>query len=108
MSEQFIPITHGLNQLEFTYGDPGYAAQLAKLSTLWSEPQRVNLTRHGRNIAPGYLEWNASREKDVTLSVRDDSIQPACPLPERMPTELELLRRELEIERKNNLDQDNS
>ena len=43
-SEQFIPITHGLNQLEFTYGDPGYAAQLAKLSTLWSEPQRANLT----------------------------------------------------------------
>ena len=33
-SEQFIPATHGLNQLEFVYGDPGYATQLAKLSTL--------------------------------------------------------------------------
>ena len=37
-SEQFIPVTHGLNQLEFAYEDPGYAAQLVKLSTLWSEP----------------------------------------------------------------------
>ena len=44
-SEQFIPTTHGLNQLEFAYRDLGYTAQLAKLSTLWSEPRRVDLTR---------------------------------------------------------------
>ena len=46
-SEQFISVNaltaHGLNQLEFIYGDPGYAAQLTKLSTLWSEPQWVDL-----------------------------------------------------------------
>ena len=51
---------------------------------------------------------NASREKDVTLPVKDDSIQPACPLPERMPTDFELLRQELKIERRRNLDQDSS
>ena len=44
----------------------------------------------------------------MALPAKDDSIQPACPLPERISTELELLRRELEIERKNNLDQDSS
>ena len=38
-AEQFIPATHGLNQLEFAYGDPGYAAQLAELSKLWNKPQ---------------------------------------------------------------------
>ena len=38
-SEQFISATHGLDQLEFAYGDPEYAAQLAKLSTFWSKPQ---------------------------------------------------------------------
>ena len=38
-SEQFILATHGFNQLKFAYGDLGYAAQLTKLSTLWSEPQ---------------------------------------------------------------------
>ena len=46
--------------------------------------------------------------RDVALPARDDSVQPACPLLERMPTELELLRWELEIERKKNLDQDSS
>ena len=83
-------------------------AQLAKLSTLWSEPQRVDLTRHGHNIVPGYLEWKSNRAKDMVLPTRDDSVQPACPLLERMPTEFELLRRELEIEKMKNLDQGSS
>ena len=74
----------------------------------WSKPQRADLTRHGHNIAPDYLEWNSNRAKDVALLARDDFVQPACLLPERMPTELELLRQELEIERKRNLDQDSS
>ena len=91
-------------QLEFAYKDPRYAAQLTKLSALWSEPQRADLTRHGRDIASGYLEWNSIRAKDVALPARDDSVQPACPLPERMPIEYELLKQELEIERKRNLD----
>ena len=107
-SEQFIPTTHGFNQLEFTYGDPGCAAQLAKLSILWSEPQRAYLTQHGHNIALGYLDWNSNRAKNVALPKRDDFAQPVCPLPERMPTEFELLRRELEIKRKRNLDQGSS
>ena len=44
----------------------------------------------------------------MVLPVRDDCVHPACPLPGRMPTELELLRRELEIERKKNSDQDSN
>ena len=66
------------------------------------------MTRHGRDIALYYLEWNSNRAKDVTLPTRDDSVQPACPLSERMPTKFELLRRKLEIERNRNLDQNSS
>ena len=44
----------------------------------------------------------------MALPARDDSVQPACPFLERMPIEFELLRRQLEIERKKNLDQDSS
>ena len=40
------------------------------------------------------------------LPARDDSVQPANPLPERMPTEMEILRRELEVEKKRNVDLD--
>ena len=66
------------------------------------------MARHGNNIALGYIEWNSNRARDVALPARDDSVHPACPLSEKMPTELKLLRRELEIERKKNLDQDSS
>ena len=66
------------------------------------------MVQHGNNIASGYLEWNCNRAKDVALPAKDDSVQPACPLLERMLTGFELLRRELEIERRKNLDQGSS
>ena len=44
----------------------------------------------------------------MALPARDDSVQPACPLPKKMPTEFELLRWDLEIERRKNLDQGSS
>ena len=44
----------------------------------------------------------------MVLPTRDNYIQPACPLPERMLTEFELLRQELKIERRKNLDQGSS
>ena len=90
--EQFILTTHGLNQIEFAYGDLGYAAQLAELSKLWTEPRWVEIARHSYDFAPRYLEWKAIRVKDVMLLTRDDSVQPANPLPERIPTEIEIGR----------------
>ena len=54
------------------------------------------------------MEWNSNKARDVVLPARDESVHPACPLSKRMPTELELLRRELEIERKKNSDQDSN
>ena len=44
----------------------------------------------------------------MVVPARDNSVQPACPLPKKMPTKFELLRRELKIERKKNLDQNSS
>ena len=81
-------------------------AQLAELSMLWTEPQWVEIIRHSYDLAPGYLEWKAIRVKDTMLSKRDDSVQSANPLPERMSTEIEILRRKLEVEKKRNIDLD--
>ena len=44
----------------------------------------------------------------MAFPARHDSVQSVYPLLERMPTELELLKHELEIERKKNLDQGSS
>ena len=50
------------------------------------------------------MEWKSIRAKDVMLPASDDSVQPAHPLPEKIPTEIEILRRELEVERRRNID----
>ena len=57
-------------------------------------------------MALGYLEWQSIRVKDVVLPTRDDSVQPANPLLERMPIEIEILRQELEVEKRRNVDLD--
>ena len=95
-----------LSQLEFAYKNPGYTAQLAELSMLWTEPQWAEITQHSYDLAPGYLEWKAIRIKDVMLPARDDSVKSTNPLPERMPTEIEILRRKLEVEKRRNVDLD--
>ena len=40
------------------------------------------------------------------LPTKDDFVQPANPLSERMPTKIEILRRELEVEKRRNMDLD--
>ena len=78
----------------------GICSQLTKLSMLWTEPQWVEIARHSYDLITGYLEWKSIRVKDAMLPTRDDSVQSANPLPERMPIEIEILRRELEVERR--------
>ena len=84
-SEQFTVVTYELSQLEFAYGYPGYALQLIELSTLWGEPQWIEFARHSYDVALGYLEWKSIRVKDAVLPTKDDFIQPADPLLEKMP-----------------------
>ena len=67
---------------------------------LWTKPQRMEIARHSYDLALGYLEWKAIRVKDAMLLVRDDFVQPTNPLPEKMATEIKILRRELEVAKK--------
>ena len=73
---------------------------------IWTEPQWAETTRHSFNLALGYLEWNAIRVKDAMLPTRDDSVQPTNPLPERIPTGIKILRQEIKIEKRRNIDLD--
>ena len=50
-------------------------AQLVELSTLETEPQWAEVTRHNYDLASGYLEWKSIRVKDVVLLARENSVQ---------------------------------
>ena len=52
------------------------------------------------------MESKSIRVKDAMLPTRDDSVQPTNPLPERTPTEIEILKRKLEVEKRRSIDLD--
>ena len=89
-----------VNHLEFDYGDSGYVNQLIELSKMWKETRRMDLRKHVFDVAPSYLTWKSNRVKDLALPLIDNMVQPACILPNKVPIEDEILRLEIEVERK--------
>ena len=98
--EQFIPATHGLNHGEFDYEGLGYVNQLIELSKIWKEPRRMELGKYVCDVAPSYSIWRSNRIKDLVLPLVDDMVQSTNLLSERMPIEAEILRSEIDVERK--------
>ena len=78
--------------MELDYEGPGYVNQLIELSKAWKEPRRMDLEKHVCDVALGYLTWRSNRVKDMVLLPIDDMVQPVSLLPERVPTEAEILR----------------
>ena len=60
----------------------------------------MDLGKHVCDITPGYLAWRSNWVKDVVLSPIDDMVQLANLLLKMMPTEVEILRSEFEVEKK--------
>ena len=86
--------------MEFNYRGIVYVNQLIELSKMWKEPRRMDLGKHVCDVAVGYFAWRSNRIKDLVLLLVDDMVQIDSLLPERMPTESEILRSKIEAKRK--------
>ena len=60
----------------------------------------MDLGKHTCDIAPGYVAQRSNQVKDVVLSPMDDLVQSANLLPERMPTNVEILKQEFDVEKR--------
>ena len=60
----------------------------------------MDLGKHVYDIASRYSTWRLNQTKDMVLPSIDDTVQPVNLLPEKMPTEAEILRWKFEAERK--------
>ena len=60
----------------------------------------MDLGKHVCDVALGYSAWRSNQVKDLVLPPIDDMVQPTCLLLERVPIEAEILRLEIETERK--------
>ncbi|MED6189604.1 hypothetical protein PIB30_097685, partial [Stylosanthes scabra] len=62
-SLQFIPMTHGLTDFDFTYGIPNTVSKVKEIISDWKDVRRVKSGVPTWGTTPGYPLWQANRGK---------------------------------------------
>ncbi|MED6198019.1 hypothetical protein PIB30_062160 [Stylosanthes scabra] len=68
-SLQFIPMTHGLSDMEFTYGCPNTVCKVKEIITDWKDVRCVKSGVPTSDTTPGYPLWQANRGKGFKAPV---------------------------------------
>ncbi|XVE98949.1 hypothetical protein REPUB_Repub03eG0153200 [Reevesia pubescens] len=97
-SKQFIPMTHGLNSLEFDYKTEGYLANLRKISEDWRKVFESELDRLSDKTTPEYLEWRNKRVCDASAHLQEFARPPNFP-PRAILSNVNIVRQELEAKK---------
>ncbi|EOY07994.1 Uncharacterized protein TCM_022312 [Theobroma cacao] len=100
-SEQFVPMTHQLDQLEFTYGEPETLKRIEEIAQDWKKTCRVDQGRVTDEVTTRYHTWHDQRVKNVIHPPKDPSKHPVNPEPQDVLLESELTRKRLEKEMMN-------
>ncbi|EOY18289.1 Uncharacterized protein TCM_042889 [Theobroma cacao] len=100
-SEQFVPMTHQLDQLEFTYGEPETLKRIEEIVQDWKKTCRVDQGRVTDEVTTGYHTWHDQRVKNVIHPPKNPSKHPVNPEPQDVLLENELTRKRLEKEMMN-------
>lgn len=66
-SQLFIPRTQGLDQLEFTHGDPGSVRAAANITDAWKQLHYMNLHQVLPQVTPEYIEWRKRRVNSIVI-----------------------------------------
>ncbi|XVF14269.1 hypothetical protein REPUB_Repub09cG0044100 [Reevesia pubescens] len=97
-SQQFIPMTHGLDTLEFEYKGEGYSVKLHKVIESWKEIHESAPGTFSNKTTPEYLEWKSKRVCDALIHLQEFT-QPLDFLPRVVLSDAELVRQELEAKK---------
>ncbi|EOY17441.1 Uncharacterized protein TCM_036609 [Theobroma cacao] len=100
-SEQFMPMTHQLNQLEFTYEELETLNKIEKIAQDWKKTCQVDQGRVTDEVTTRYDTWHDQRVKNVVCPPRNPSKHPINPEPQNVLLESELTRKRLENEMMN-------
>ncbi|MFQ6648237.1 hypothetical protein Gotur_020973 [Gossypium turneri] len=65
-SRQFVPVTHGLAQSEFSYRGDNYKKRVKEISNAWNQTRRMKRLAVGSMTTPEYSEWWSKRINDNT------------------------------------------
>ncbi|MBA0672634.1 hypothetical protein Goklo_028985 [Gossypium klotzschianum] len=56
-SMQFVPVTQGLAECEFSYGGEGYKKKAREMASAWNQTRRMKRLAVGPMTTPEYSEW---------------------------------------------------
>ena len=98
-AKQFVPVTNGLNQLDFSYEESGAMKKVDQLLQIWKQTVRMSTGNLSRTVTPEYMVWRAKKVEDVVIPFGMEDVQFEEELPE-MPSELEIAKKMFEEEKK--------
>ncbi|MBA0788921.1 hypothetical protein Gotri_027683 [Gossypium trilobum] len=64
MSRQFVPVTQGLAECEFSYGGEGYKKKAREIANAWNQTRRMKGLVVGPMTTSEYSEWWVKRIND--------------------------------------------
>ncbi|MBA0754178.1 hypothetical protein Gogos_020176 [Gossypium gossypioides] len=104
-SRQFVLVTHGLAQCEFSYQGYNYKKRVKESSNAWNQARRMKRLAVGSMTTPEYSEWWSKRINDNIPEPNSEDVRPMEEYLQVIPSELEIIkqdfeRRNLELEKK--------
>ena len=99
MAKQFVPVTNGLTQLNFSYEELGAIKKVDQLLQVWKQTIRMSTGNLSCKVTPEYMVLRAKKVENVVIPVGMEDVQFEEELPE-MPSELEIAKQMFEEEKR--------
>ncbi|XP_016721963.2 uncharacterized protein [Gossypium hirsutum] len=91
-SRQFVPMTYGLTQSEFSFKDAHYKKRVRELSDAWKQTCWMKRLVVDSMVTPEYSEWFKKRINDNIPRPSLENVRPIREQLKTAPSELEIIR----------------
>ncbi|MFQ6656692.1 hypothetical protein Gotur_026690, partial [Gossypium turneri] len=95
-SRQFVPVTQGLAECEFSYKDDGYKRKAREMANAWNQTRRMKRLVVGPMKTSEYNEWYVRRINDNSPGPSSENSQSIEEHFRVIPSELEIIKQDLE------------
>ncbi|MBA0788922.1 hypothetical protein Gotri_027683 [Gossypium trilobum] len=96
MSRQFVPVTQGLAECEFSYGGEGYKKKAREIANAWNQTRRMKGLVVGPMTTSEYSEWWVKRINDNIPGSSQENSQSIDKHLRVVPSELEIIKQDFE------------
>ena len=98
-TKQFVPVTNGLSQLDFSYKESGAMKKVDHLLQVWKQTVRMSIGNLSCKVTSEYMVWRANKVEDVVIPFEMEDVQSEEELPETQ-SELKIAKQMFEEEKK--------